>query len=86
MASKNPDVEKGGREYPGLFQKSLTEYMGGMGKLEVEETEKIRKEWQATGPPKDVQLRYLNPLLDLSFLILLMIEQGCKTIQQKGDC
>jgi signal recognition particle subunit SEC65 len=57
VESENPDIEKGDKAYPGLFQKSLTRYMEGMEKSEEEELQKIRKEWQDSGPPVDVQLK-----------------------------
>ena len=57
LVNKDPDVEKGGKEYPGLFQKGLTEYMGGMRKSELAEMEKVRAEWQEARPPRDIQLK-----------------------------
>jgi len=53
----NPDVQKGARNYPGLFQKALSRYMEGMEKTEMEEMEHILTEWQASGPPTDVRLK-----------------------------
>lgn len=57
VAAKYPDVERGSKEYPGLFQKSLTGYMQNMGGEELKRMEGIRAEWQETGPPPDVQQR-----------------------------
>jgi hypothetical protein len=60
VASKNPDIEKGDKSYPGLFQKALTRYMDGMDETEKDQLVKIRGEWQESGPPLDVQLRYAD--------------------------
>jgi hypothetical protein len=58
MVVKNsPDTKKGDKAYPGLFQKSTTEYMSQMEDEETEEMEKVRAEWQTRGPPLDVQLK-----------------------------
>ena len=53
----SPDVQKGARNYPGIFQKALSQYIEGMDKAEEDETKIIQKEWQERGPPLDVQLR-----------------------------
>ena len=57
VAEKHPDVERGSKEYPGLFQKSLTGYIKNMGGEELKKMEEIRAEWQENGPPPDVQQR-----------------------------
>lgn len=51
------DVQKGDKDYPGLFQQALTEWMKGLSDAEVEELETTRKEWQEIGPPMDVRLK-----------------------------
>ena len=53
----NMDVQKGDKDYPGLFQQALTEWMKGLSDAEVEELETTRKEWQEIGPPMDVRLK-----------------------------
>lgn len=57
VTAENPEVQKGARNYPGLFQKALTQYMEGMEKTEIEDMESLLTEWQERGPPPDVQLR-----------------------------
>ena len=57
MMKEYPCVEKGSSEYPGLFQKAVSIYISTMDTPEKEEKEKIRTEWQNSGPPRDVQLR-----------------------------
>lgn len=57
ITEKSPGIKKGDKEYPGLFQKSLTEYMSGMDDEEIGEMEKVRTEWQELGPPMDVKLK-----------------------------
>ena len=54
---QHPDVEKGNKSYPGLFQKAVTEYIGGLGEDEKAEFEKIKEEWQTRSPPREVQLK-----------------------------
>jgi len=70
LMEKDPDVEKGGKEYPGLFQKGLTEYMGRMRKSELAEMEEVRMEWQDARPPREIQLKWANhlpPLVEAEF-------------------
>jgi len=65
VASRNPNIEKGDKSYPGLFQKALTQYMGRMDQPEKDRLETIRGGWQETGPPVDVQLRLVQVTLPL---------------------
>jgi len=57
LVDKTPDVKKGDKDYPGLFQQALTLCMTGLTDDEVEDLEKTRKDWQNIGPPMDVRLR-----------------------------
>jgi len=57
VAAGYPNVLKGSREYPGIYQKTLTKYMAEMSRDELKEMEAVRAEWQESGPPLDVQLR-----------------------------
>jgi hypothetical protein len=57
ISADNPDVKKGDKSYPGLFQKAVSKYIKDLSDEEREEMEKVRDEWQASGPPIDVQLR-----------------------------
>jgi len=60
VESTHPDIPKGNKEYPGLFQKAVTEYVREMSDQEAREMEQIRMEWQDSGPPEDVQLRWVK--------------------------
>jgi hypothetical protein len=57
VAAKDPDVPRGAKSYPGLFQHALTEYMADLSAEELEEMEQTRQEWQSSGPPIDVRLK-----------------------------
>ena len=57
MVQSNTETEKGDLDYPGEFQKALSTYMKGLSDEEKAEFEKIREEWQAKGPPLDIQLK-----------------------------
>ena len=57
VLEKNPDVQKGDKAYPGLFQQALTELKNSLSRDELDEVETTAKEWQEAGPPMDVRLR-----------------------------
>jgi hypothetical protein len=57
VAEKNPDVPRGDKSFPGLFQHALTAYMADLSPEELEEMEQTRQEWQSSGPPIDVRLK-----------------------------
>ena len=57
VTSKHPDLQKGDKRYPGLYQQVLTEYMRDMSDEDTQEMEELRAEWQAEGPPLDVRLK-----------------------------
>jgi hypothetical protein len=57
VATVAPDVQKGDKQYPGHFQKALTDLKNSMSAEEMEEMEKIRDEWQNVGPPIDIRLK-----------------------------
>ena len=57
VLSEHPDAKKGDKEYPGLFQKALTEYMESLDDEQKEEFEKTREEWQTKSHPREVQLK-----------------------------
>lgn len=59
LEAHHPDVQKGNKEYPGLFQKAVSEYLQEMPESEAAEMERIRSEWQEKGPPEDMQLRWV---------------------------
>jgi hypothetical protein len=52
-------IQKGDKAYPGLFQKAVTEHIKGLSDDELEEMEATRDEWQSSGPPIDVRLKYV---------------------------
>jgi hypothetical protein len=57
VLADHPDIEKGDKSYPGCFQKAVTKYMSELGAEEREKMEKIRTEWQNSGPPLEVRLK-----------------------------
>lgn len=57
VTSEHPDLHKGDKRYPGLYQQVLTEYMRDMSDEDTQEMEELRAEWQAEGPPLDVRLK-----------------------------
>lgn len=57
VSADHPNIEKGDKNYPGCFQKSVTAYISNMNKVEKEEMERIRTEWQNKGPPLEVRLK-----------------------------
>jgi hypothetical protein len=63
LSDKHPDVQKGDKEYPGLFQQALSMCMKGLTSDELAELEQTRKDWQESGPPMDVRLRLVMLIL-----------------------
>ena len=61
------DIEKGDKIYPGCFQKSVTKYISELSSEETEEMEKIRTEWQNSGPPLEVRLKYFDFIRSKTF-------------------
>jgi hypothetical protein len=57
MDEKCPDTQRGTRDYPGMYQRGLTEVMQGLTDEEMETVEKTKEEWQENGPPIDVRLK-----------------------------
>ena len=62
-----PDMEKGDKSYPGCFQKSVTKYISELSSEETEEMEKVRTEWQNSGPPLEVRLKYFHFIRSKTF-------------------
>jgi len=53
----SPNLPKGDKSYPGLYQQAVTQYMSQMSKEERKEMEEVLEEWQSQGPPLDVRLK-----------------------------
>jgi len=54
---RTPNLPKGDKAYPGLYQQAVTEYMTQMSEEEKAEMEEVLEDWQSSGPPMDVRLR-----------------------------
>jgi hypothetical protein len=57
ITSKHPDLHKGDKSYPGIYQKVVSELMKNMSEEETQEMQEMLEEWQAEGPPLDVRLK-----------------------------
>ena len=57
MASKYPDMARGDKAYPGLYQRELSEIMARMSAEDMAEMQELQAEWEANAPPIDVRLR-----------------------------
>ena len=51
IQTKHPDLVKGDKAYPGIYQQTVTEYMDSMSEDEKTEMEQLLAEWQSEGPP-----------------------------------
>jgi len=60
MLADYPDIEKGDKSYPSCFQKSVTKYTSELSLEKREKMEKIQMEWQSSGPPLEVWLKYFH--------------------------
>jgi uncharacterized protein len=57
IASSHPDLNRGDKSYPGIYQQAVSEYMRNMSDEERQEMQELLEEWQAEGPPLDVRLK-----------------------------
>jgi hypothetical protein len=57
ITSNHPELQKGDKAYPGIYQKAVTEYMTNMSVEETQEMEELLAEWQAEGPPLEIRLK-----------------------------
>lgn len=54
---EHPDLQRGDKTFPGIYQKAVTEYMKNMSDEENQEMQELLDEWQAEGPPLDIRLK-----------------------------
>jgi hypothetical protein len=57
ISSQHPDLHKGDKSYPGIYQQAVTEVMRNMSDEDTQEMRELQAEWQAEGPPLDVRLK-----------------------------
>jgi len=57
ITSSYPDLHRGDKSYPGIYQQAVSEYMRNMSDEERQEMQELLEEWQAEGPPIDVRLK-----------------------------
>lgn len=57
ITSEHPDLHRGDKTYPGIYQQAVTEFMQHMSDEDTQEMEELREQWQAEGPPLDVRLK-----------------------------
>jgi uncharacterized protein len=57
ITASHPDLNKGDKSYPGIYQQAVSEYMRNMSDEERQEMQELLEEWQAEGPPLDVRLK-----------------------------
>ena len=57
IKSTHPNVEKGDRTYPGLYQKCLTTYMNGLDSEDRKSLEGQMERWQREGPPMELRTK-----------------------------
>jgi signal recognition particle subunit SEC65 len=62
ITSQHPDLHRGDKTYPGIYQQAVTEYMTNMSDEETQEMQELLEEWQAEGPPLDVRLKWVSLL------------------------
>jgi len=67
VLADHPNIEKGDKSYPGCFQKSVTKYISELSLEERKEMEKIQTEWQNSGPPLEVWLKYFHFIKSKTF-------------------
>ena len=54
---RHPDLHKGDKSYPGIYQQTVTELINNMSDEETQEMQATLEDWQAQGPPLDVRLK-----------------------------
>jgi hypothetical protein len=59
IKSSHPDLHRGDKSYPGIYQQAVTELMRNMSDEENQEMQELLEEWQAEGPPLDVRLKWV---------------------------
>ena len=67
MLADHSDIEKEDKSYPSCFQKSVTKYTPELSLEKREKMEKIQMEWQSSGPPLEVWLKYFHFIKSKTF-------------------
>jgi hypothetical protein len=57
IRATHPDLEKGHKTYPGLYQKCLTTYMNGLDPEDRRLLEGEMEKWQKDGPPMELRTK-----------------------------
>jgi hypothetical protein len=57
ITASHPNLPKGNKTYPGIYQQAVTEYMSTMPDDEMQEMKEVLQEWQSLGPPMDLRLK-----------------------------
>lgn len=57
ITAEHPDLHRGDKSYPGIYQQTVSKYMKNMSQEETQEMQEMQEEWQAEGPPLDVRLK-----------------------------
>ena len=57
IKSTHPNLEKGDKTYPGLYQKCLTVYMNGLDSEDKKALEGEMERWQREGPPMELRIK-----------------------------
>jgi len=63
ISDKHPNLPKGDKTYPGIYQQAVTELMDQMSDEETQEMKEVLDEWQSSGPPLDIRLKFVSPFL-----------------------
>lgn len=57
ITDKHPDLHKGDKTYPGIYQQAVTELMSQMSDEETTRMQELLAEWQTDGPPLDLRIK-----------------------------
>lgn len=67
IKERSPNLPKGDKAYPGIYQQAVTQYMAQMSQEERKEMEEVLEDWQSGSPPLDVQLKLVTLVFILWF-------------------
>lgn len=68
IKANNPDLRKGDKTYPGIYQQAVMEFMSQMTEEEERNMQSVLEQWQSEGPPMDVRLKYVVIIFSLHCL------------------
>lgn len=57
ITETHPDLHKGNKTYPGVYQQTVTQLMSQMSDEEMKSMQEQLAEWQADGPPLDLRIK-----------------------------